>query len=281
MPINATYEYELAQKKFDEAQTVSEKLKALQEMLSTSPSHKGTEKLRKEIKTKISKYKSVIEKEKKTKKGSSFFSIKKEGAARTCIIGLTNSGKSTLLSKLTNARPLISDKGFTTRLPEIGIMDYMGIKIQVIEIPAIIKNYNEIQHGLFFLSLIRESNMAIVTLKSKSDLELIKKELKENDIEKNLILYQGDNVEEFKDDIWKRLNLIKIYTKQPGKEKDYPPIALKKGSKIKNLAENIHRDFIRKFRFARIWGNSTKHQGARVGLDHLLGDEDIVEVHLE
>ena len=281
MPINATYEYEQAQKKFDDAQTVSEKLRALQEMLSKAPSHKGSEKLRKELKTKISRYKDLVDKEKKTKKGSSFFSIRKEGAARISIIGLTNSGKSTLLSKLTNAKPLISEKEFATKLPEIGVMDYKGIKIQMIEIPAITPNYNKREHGLFFLSLIRESDLIVAVLKSKSDLETIKKELKNNDIEKRLLLYQNDDIEEFRNDIWKSLNLIKVYTKQPGKEKDYPPIALKKSSKIKNLAENIHKDFIRKFRFARVWGDSIKHQGARVGLDHILEDEDIVEVHLE
>ncbi len=281
MPINATYEYEVAQKKFDEAQTVSEKLKALQDMLSKAPKHKGTGNLLKNIKEKIKKYKDLIDKEKKTKKGSSFFSIKKEGAARIAIIGLTNSGKSTLLSKLTNAKPLILQTEFTTKLPEIGVMDYEGIKLQMIEVPAIVKNYNEINHGLFFLSLIRESDLIIVTLKDKSNLELIKKVLRENDIDKRLLFYQNDDLEEFRNDIWKSLNLIKVYTKQPSKEKDYPPIAMKKESKIRNLAEIIHKDFIRKFRFARVWGNSIKHQGARVGLDHLLNDEDIVEVHLE
>ena len=278
MPINATYEYELAQKKFDEAQTVSEKLKALQEMLSTSPSHKGTEKLRKEIKTKISKYKSVIEKEKKTKKGSSFFSIKKEGAARTCIIGLTNSGKSTLLSKLTNAKPLISEVEFTTKFPEIGMMDYEGIKIQIVEIPAIIKKYNGTKHGLFFMSIIRESDLMVITLNKKDELELIKKELKSNDINKRFIIYDGD-VETLKKDIWNNLGLIKVYTKQPGKSKDFPPIAMNRGSTIRDLGFEVHKDFVKKFDYARIWGASAKHDGSRVGLNHKLSDDDVVEFH--
>jgi len=39
--------------------------------------------------------------------------------------------------------------------------------------------------------------------------------------------------------------------------------------------------FIKKFKFARVWGNSIKHQGARAGLDHKLKDEDVVELHLK
>ena len=66
-------------------------------MLSTAPKHKSTGPLLKNIKERIKKYKDLASKEKKSKKGSSFLSIKKEGAARVCIIGLTNTGKSTLL----------------------------------------------------------------------------------------------------------------------------------------------------------------------------------------
>ena len=281
MPVNPGIEYQIAEQEYHQAKTTSEKLKALQRMFSTVPKHKSSEKLVQWIKDNIKKYKNLTEKEKKTKKGSSYLSIKKEGAARISIIGLTNSGKSILLSKLTNAKPLISDMEFTTKLPEIGILDYKGIKLQIIELPAIVKNYNETKHGLFFLSLMRDSNMIIVTLRNKSELELIKKELKENDIDKNLLLYQGEDINEFRNDIWKRLSLIKVYTKQPGKEKDYPPVALNKGSKIRDIAEIIHKDFIKKFRFARVWGSSTKHQGTRAGLDHLLNDEDVIELHLE
>tara|TARA_Y100000034_G_scaffold125608_1_gene175565 strand:- start:1794 stop:2639 length:846 start_codon:yes stop_codon:yes gene_type:complete len=280
MPINAGYEYENAEKEFHEAEGNSEKLKALQKMLSTAPKHKGTGALLKNIKERIKKYRELAAKEKKTKKGSSFLSIKKEGAARICIVGLTNTGKSTLLSKITNAKPIISEIEHTTKLPQIGILDYKGIKLQIIEIPAITKEYNETKHGLFFLSLIRESNLLILTLNNKSELTLIKEELKENDIDKRFLLYQKETPKEVIEDIWKNLNLIKIYTKQPSKKRDYPPVALKKGSKIRDLAGEVHKDFIKKFKFARVWGKSIKHKGSRAGLDHKLKDEDVVELHL-
>ena len=281
MPINAGHEYGEAEKEFHNAEGNIEKLKALQNMLSKAPKHKSTGSLLKSIKERIKKYKSLISKEKSSKKGSSFLSIKKEGAARISIIGLTNRGKSTILSKLTNAKPLISEREFTTKLPQVGILDYKGIKLQIIEIPAIVKNYNDIKHGLFFLSLIKESNFLIITVKDKSELSLIKNELKENDVDKLFILYQKENINELKDDIWKSTKLIKIYTKQPGKPKEFPPIALKKGSRLKDMASEVHKDFVIKFKFARVWGDSVKHQGTRAGLTHKLKDEDVIELHLK
>jgi len=292
MPTNVTYEYENAEKKLHQAQTTVEKIKALQEMLAKAPKHKGAANLLKSIKERIKKYKGLALKEKKSKKGSSFLSIKKEGAARISIIGLTNTGRSTLLSKLTNAKPIISELEYTTKLPNIGILDYKGIKLQIIEIPAIVKKYNNTKHGLFFLSLIRDSNLIIITLNEKSELNLIKNELKENDIDKRFLLYQKEDIKEFKDDIWNNLNLIKVYTKQPSKKKEFPPVSLKKGSKLRGIAETVHKDFIKKFikvdrkgkkiinMWGRIWGKSAKFPGQKVGLGHVLKDGDIVELHL-
>src|SRR3989344_5720910 len=113
MPINAGYEYAEAQKRLDDAKTNEEKIRALENLLSVSPSHKGAEKLRLEIKTKISKLKTKAEKERSKKGGSSGISIKKEGAAQVTIVGLTNSGKSTILKNLTNSKINIADYEFT------------------------------------------------------------------------------------------------------------------------------------------------------------------------
>jgi uncharacterized protein len=74
---------------------------------------------------------------------------------------------------------------------------------------------------------------------------------------------------------------MKIYTKEPGKKPRMDrPLCVKKGSTIRDMAAQIHKDFIRKFRFARVWGKSARFAGQQVGLDHPLEDEDIVEIHL-
>lgn len=304
MPVNATYEFDLAKKKFEQASDTKEKLQGLQEMLAALPKHKGTEKIQKELKTKISKYRELLKKEKSIKKGSHQLSIKKEGAATVCILGISNSGKSSLLSKLTNAKPKISEYEFTTTKPEMGIIDYKGIKIQLIEMPPIVKNYEQMDKGPLFLSFIRNGDLLIFLLNlnknQKEQLKLLYSELKDNDIHKKIIILGINNKKEkfyldtkkIPKKIWNALDLIKVYTKTPGKKPDYPPVALKKESKVKNLAEVIHKDFLKINKqinrksskiiktSAKIWGTSVKHQGVIVGLDHVLEDEDIVELHL-
>ena len=278
MPINAGIEYAKAESEFNQATTIQEKLQALRKMLATAPKHKGAESLLKEIKTKIARYKGLAEKEKKQKKGSGkSLSIKKEGAATICIVGKVNSGKSTLLKKLTNANVVIAPYPFTTKKPEIGILDYKGIKLQIVEIPAIIESFEYSEIGPSMLAIIRQSDLLIVIFKDKSELKLIDKELYGINIPR-VYYYNQDNI---KDLIWDNLNLIKVYTKQPGKKQDYPPIALKKASIVKDLAGYVHKDFLRKFDFARIWGKSVKFDGIKVGLEHKLEDEDVIEFHLK
>ena len=75
--------------------------------------------------------------------------------------------------------------------------------------------------------------------------------------------------------------LIKVFTKTPGKKRDWPPVALDVGSTIRDLAEAVHKDFIHKFKFARMWGKSARFAGQTQGLNHELMDDDIVEFHLK
>src|SRR3989344_2630921 len=309
MPINADYKYVEAQKKLEEAKTTEEKIRALEAVLSASPDHKGAQKLRQEIKTKIAKLKVRSEKERDRKSGYSI-SIKKEGAAQVVLLGLTNSGKSTILSKITNYKPLIAEYEFTTKKPEIGIMDYEGIKIQIIELPAIFPGFYESDKGPSYLGIAKSADLIIIVLDGtkncEEDLKLIEKEFyqgslylkkikgKNHEEAKNCLVIINKNlqqkfncpynacwVDDIKRGIWNLLGLIYVYTKQPGKPKDHPPVALEKGNRIKDLASIVHKDFIANFRYARVWGKSVKHNAATVGLDHKLQEGDIVELHLK
>jgi len=279
MPVNATIEFKKAEDTYFKAVTVEEKIKALQLMLSTSPTHKGSEKLRQKIKTDLAKCKKLQEREKSAKKGSKQkFSIKKEGAALICIVGPTNSGKSTLLNKLTNAKVEIASYEFTTKKPEIGILNYYGVKLQIVEIPAIVPNFIETENGAALMSILNNSDLLIYCFNTPKEKDLLDKELSE--LDKPVLIF--DKFENFSDKIWNKLDLIKVYTKEPGKEKSYPPIALNKNSSVKNLALHVHKDFIKKYKtWARVWGKSVKFQGSQCGLTHILQDDDIVELHIK
>jgi len=282
MPTNATFEFANAQKKYTQAKTVEEKILALEEMLSTAPSHKGAETLRLDIKQKLAKLRRLLEKQKAKKKGGKHEGIKKEGAARVAIIGVTMSGKSLLLSKLTNARPKLAGHKFTTKEPEVGMMDYKGINIQVVEVPAIVENFYYKERGGYFLSIIKESDLIILTYRNEDDKNLVLKELYKNNIDLPIVYYDGsEDIESLKNVIWKALGLIYIYTKQPGKKPDFPPVAMKRQNTVRDLAMHIHKDFLNKFNYAKIWGKSAKFKGQMVKLDHVLDEGDIVEFHLK
>jgi ribosome-interacting GTPase 1 len=90
----------------------------------------------------------------------------------------------------------------------------------------------------------------------------------------------GLGIDGLKEKIWKSLDLIKVYTKSPGKSKAIPAIAMKKNSTVEDFTKEIHRDFTKTFKFAKIF-NSTKFSGKRVGLVYKLQDNDTVEIHTE
>lgn len=274
MPVNPTIHYQKAEEEYLKADTPEDQLIALQKMLSLCPKHKGTEKLQKQIKTKIAKLRDSIKKS--AKKGSyQKISFKREGAALICIVGTTNSGKSTLLNKLTNANAKVADYQFTTKMPVQGILDYKGIKLQIVEIPAIVDNFNQTDLGPSLLSIIKQADLIILTFNTPQEKKVLDKELV--NINARRIIYNDEK--NFEEKIWGSLNIIKVYTKQPGKQKDYPPVALKKGSKIQDLAEIVHKDFIKNFKYARVTGKSVKFENMRCGLNHILLDEDIIEFH--
>lgn len=277
MPANVTPHYEKAEQAYHEAKTTEQKIEALKKMLALAPTHKGAEKLRSNIKQRIAKLKYVHEKEIKKTKGRKGFSIKKQGAAQIVLVGITNSGKSTLLSKITHAKPLIADYEFTTTKPEIGTLDYKGVLLQLIEVPAITKNYLEKHHP--YIGIIKESDLIVIVYRGKEDLKLVENELKILEI--NIKKIKVKSSEKAKEKIWKALELIYVYTKTPGKEKDYPPVALEKKATIKDLTLKIHKDFFKDFDYAKIWGKSTKYPAMRTGLDHILEEGDVIELHLK
>lgn len=90
------------------------------------------------------------------------------------------------------------------------------------------------------------------------------------------------NLEEAKEKIYEKLQLISIFLKEPGKEADMKePLISTEGSTLHDLCNKLHKDFIRKFRFARIWGKSVRYDGQKiVSLDHQIKDGDIVELHI-
>jgi hypothetical protein len=90
----------------------------------------------------------------------------------------------------------------------------------------------------------------------------------------------GTGLEELRDAIYKYLNVIRVYTKQPGKPADLSsPFTCPAGSTLVDMAALVHRDFAAGLKSARIWGTGV-YDGQSVKRDHVLHDKDIVELHL-
>ena len=89
----------------------------------------------------------------------------------------------------------------------------------------------------------------------------------------------GLNLDKLGELLFRRLGIIRVYTKKPNAEPSKTPVVLPRGSTVRDLAEHIHSDLIEHFLYAKVWGPSAKYPGERVGLDHVLEDGDIVEIH--
>lgn len=141
MPANLPPQYHQAEQRFREARTIPEKIEALEAMLAIIPKHKGTEHLQGDIKRRMAKLRAEAEK-KGGRRGFSM-AVEREGAGQVVLVGAPNAGKSSLVSRLTNARPEVADYPFTTRRPVAGMMPYENIQIQLVDLPAISPEYME------------------------------------------------------------------------------------------------------------------------------------------
>ncbi|MBL7059121.1 50S ribosome-binding GTPase [Candidatus Pacearchaeota archaeon] len=298
MTINAHPDYIAAEGKYYQAQTLEEKIKSLKKMISVAPGHKGAENLRAQLKTRLKKFNEQLIKAKKSGK-SSRIGIKKDDLSAV-IVGPTNVGKSSLINILTNAKPKISQFDFTTQESIIGMMGYAGTSIQLIEIPAIKSEYYDrgtanmadtILILITKLDEISEIKKELIKSKGKQIIVFNKiDELNENEKRKisatlsskkhNFILISTktkEGIEDLKEKIFQSFDNIRVFTKEPGKEKTKRPMILKPNSTVKDLSEKILKGFSDRIKETKIWGPSSKFAGQKVGLTHKLKDLDVVE----
>ncbi|MDD1775857.1 MAG: 50S ribosome-binding GTPase [Candidatus Methanomethylicus sp.] len=167
MPANLPPQSRAAERKYIEAKTLPEKIKYLQEFISTIPEHKGNEHMRRYLRRRLALLKDELETQKKRKAGSGGggFSVKKEGAAQIIILGMTGAGKSALLSAVTNAKTEIGTHSFTTKEPIPGMLRYEDIQFQLVDTPAIFEGvYYGSSWGSQLMSIVRNADGIILLL---------------------------------------------------------------------------------------------------------------------
>jgi ribosome-interacting GTPase 1 len=139
MPANLSPEYKAAELHYRQARDPKERLQWLREMLRVVPKHKGTDHLQGDIKRRIKALSD--EAGSPNRRGGAHSAppifIRSEGAAQLALIGPPNSGKSSLHATLTGSNVQIAPYPFTTQYPRPGMMPYLDIAFQLVDLPAI------------------------------------------------------------------------------------------------------------------------------------------------
>ena len=334
MPTNVPPQYHEAEKRFRQAGTVQTKIAALQDMLAIMPKHKGTDHLKAQLRSRMSRLMTELE-------GSSGgagsrrtepFSLPIEGGGRATLVGPTNVGKSLLLNKATGAQTRVGSYAQSTQEPVPGMLPYKDMFIQLVDTPPISnpstqsRLYGLLRNTDVFVVVVDLVTDSVAQVRSVfSELEqwgfrLLGREEDRNggdqwlskptilvcnkaDLHGALNQFQeleevfGDRyplvmasadeevgIEELGAEIFLALRVIRVYTKSPRQKFEeferVNPLVLPLGSTVAEAAEQVHKDFARGLKYAVLWGRSGKFEAQRVGRQHQLADEDIIELHV-
>ena len=312
MPANLTPEYLGAEQQYKEARTQAEKIEALERMLSTVPKHKGTEKLQADIKRRLSQARKDSQK-KGVSHAAPFYLVTKEGAGQVALVGPPNAGKSQLVCALTHARPEVADYPFTTRHPTPGMMNFQNVQIQLVDLPPLSREFME----PWLPQAIRNATASVLVVDASDgdaleEISFIEETLHERRLPPPKLLVAnkadlagaaenfaalrelyaeryrclavsaewGENLEGFARAVFEALEIVRVYTKAPGKQADLTsPFILRRGGTVLEAARLVHKDFAEGLKFARLFRLSGEHDGAMVERTRVVEDQDILEFH--
>lgn len=89
----------------------------------------------------------------------------------------------------------------------------------------------------------------------------------------------GEGLERLKDELFRMLGVIRVYTKAPGRRADRSvPYVFRRGITVEEVAAVVHKDFAERLKYARVWGSRT-YEGQMVQREHVLEDGDVLELH--
>ncbi len=160
MPTNLPPDYFKIEEEFRKAGSTEEKIRLLTEMMGVVPKHKGTDRLRADLRRKLAALKRAPKKRKAVAQYQSPYHIDREGAGQVAVVGPPNTGKSSLLRALTNATPEVAPYPFTTWTPTPGMMPFDNIQIQLIDTPPLNEDHIEPE----MMNLIRRVDLVLLVI---------------------------------------------------------------------------------------------------------------------
>ncbi len=313
MPANLGPDYLAAEAEFRKAETPADRVAALEKMYAALPKHKGTEKLQADIKRRLSQARKDGQ-----KKGAShappFYVIPREGAGQVALAGPPNAGKSSLLAALTHARPEVAPYAYTTRAPMPGMMRFEDVQIQLLDMPAIGAEFTE--PWIPQVLRVADETLLVVDIDDPDDLseiEYVEQKLEEWRIRAPRVLVankmdqegsegnfealadlygekyecipvsagNGQGLGRLARRVFELLDLVRVYTKAPGKKAELDaPYVLKRGATVLDAARHVHKDFAERLKFARLFHKDGGRDGLPVDRSHAVADGDILEFHI-
>ncbi len=388
MPTNVTPEFDRQRQIYEDTEDLPQRIVELQKLLSLAPRHKGAERMRGNYRKKLAVLKAQLEKERERDRarrggGSDEGVVRKEGAGQVCLVGVTNSGKSSLINAVTNAELTVADYPFATAIPTPAMMILEDINIQLVELPGIFEGSHEAGIGRQALSVARNTDCIALVIDLSRDIEpqmtVILSELDRARIRLNrektavriervgsgglqiygiqnfdgtkeevfeylrarkvnniIVRFQkhttfqqladamdasvvyvramvigtkGDaqgSIERFEEleteyserfdivptsalkqenldlmswAIYEHLDILRVYTKIPGRKRERRPIVLPVGSVVEDAAGKVHKElFVERFRMAVIIREKDKIKRRQVGLSYPLQEGDILQL---
>ena len=165
MPTNLPPEYFEAEREYKAATEPQERISRLEHLISTVPKHKGTDKLRADLRRRLSKMRTSAQTKKKGARGDPAWLIDKVGSGLMVLIGPANTGKSALLAALTNADPEVSPAPQTTWQPTPGMMLVDDVQFQLVDTPSLDRDF--VPPAL--IDLVRRADLVLVVVDLSMD----------------------------------------------------------------------------------------------------------------
>jgi ribosome-interacting GTPase 1 len=389
LPTNVTPEFDRQRQVYEDTDDLAQRIVELEKLLSVAPRHKGAERMVGDYRKKLAQLKAKLEKQReqdrarKGARGAEEGVIRKEGAGQVCLLGVTNSGKSTIINSVTNAELDVGDYPFTTPIPTPAMLTLEDINIQLVEIPGLFDGFRESGMGRQALAVARntdcialivdlsqdiDTQMGIILSELdgarvrlnreqsavriervglgghmiygaqnyQGDIEEVREYLRARRISNIIVRFQqpatfeqlvdamdasvayvralvvatkgdvpgsedrfaeliekygerfeiipisaetGENLDGMKWALYNHLDILRVYTKIPGKKREDKPIVLPEGAIVEDAAAKVHKElFVERFRAAVIFRANDKIKRRQVGLGYPLEDGDVLQL---
>lgn len=237
--------------------------------------------------------------------------VRREGVAQVALVGAPNVGKSSLLQALSDIQIRTGDYPFTTVRPVAALTEIHRLPVQLVEIPGLIAGAGEGRGGgRALLGVLRGADAIVychdataplgplreartevagagvdrpaLLAATKLDdanpgaLERIRRAVPDLSVIGVSILDDA-SLDQFREAIWELTGLLRVFTRRPGSAEE-DPLAVGAGATVADVAEALHAELGAACRGAHVWGSSARFPGQLVGRDHLVAEDDVIEV---